>query len=85
MTVAFEGTTRVSVVFSAGDEGKADDADLQPVSRTTAATTAAKGQRGGEGGVGAFRTAILHNQFSLLFFFTLYIIKGESSAALVDL
>lgn len=38
----------VSVVFSAGDEGKAEDADMRPVSRMTAAATAAKG-RGVEG------------------------------------
>lgn len=52
MTVASEGTSRkgaalVSAVFSAGDEGKAEDADLQPVSRMTAVPTAVKRQRSG--------------------------------------
>lgn len=42
----------VSVVFSAGDEGKAEDVDMQPVSRMTAAATTAKGRgvKGRRGG-----------------------------------
>lgn len=88
----------VSVVFSAGDEGKAEDADMQPVSRMTAAATAAKGRGvegwrgGGEGGrrrgagsFGAFRTAILRNQFNLLFISPRYIIKGEGPVTLSHL
>lgn len=54
----------VSVVFSAGDEGKAEDADMQPVSRMTAAATAAKG-RGVEGRRGGRQAARSRELWSL--------------------